>query len=102
MLALFLKSAVVVGASVAAFPRHLSRRYPLSYRPLLLCLLCADETSNALWIIWIPFPALIDTAQGRYEERSALLLPGHYCASVVGTVSVWLRVLLSILLMSIK
>jgi hypothetical protein len=34
-------------ALLAVFSRLPSRYYPLSYRPPLLCLLCANETSNA-------------------------------------------------------
>ncbi len=34
---------------LAAFSRPLSRYYPLLYRPPVLRLLCADETSSAQW-----------------------------------------------------
>ncbi len=32
------------GYSIVAFSRHLSRYYPLMYRPAVLRWLCADET----------------------------------------------------------
>jgi hypothetical protein len=97
---------------LAAFSRPLSRCYPLSYRPPLLRLFCVNETSSAQRAIYAPFPAPAETAQGRCKERSmrrgilahlqALLLPGRYRASVVGTVPAQLRFLLYTLLLDLK
>lgn len=56
---------------IAAFSRHLSRCYPLSYCLPLLGLCCADETSSAQQTDHLrPFSAPADTAQGRGKERS--------------------------------
>jgi len=60
-----------------------------------------------------PFPARVNTAQGRYKEWSrcadgnnthpqALLLPGRYRASIGGTVTAQLRFLLSTPLLDMK
>src|SRR5256885_4496286 len=40
--------------SAAAFSRPLSRCFPLLYRPPVLRLWCADETSSAQWCICVP------------------------------------------------
>ena len=94
--------------------------FPVICRPgatrcctVLLCYACCVPMRLATHIDHLrPFPAPVDTAQGRCKERSmcrwgprrsqALLLPGHYRASVVGTVPVPLRFLLSTLLLDMK
>ena len=47
-------SATGVHWSAAAFSRPLSRCFPLLYRPPVLRLWCADETSSAQWCICVP------------------------------------------------
>ena len=74
---------------------------------------CADETSSVLADHLRPFPASADTVcreEARKGRRTgvdqthpqALLLPGDYRASVVGTVTAQLRFLLSTLLLDTK
>jgi len=53
---------------LAAFSRPLFRCYPLSYRPPLLCLLCADETSSAQWTICVP-SLLLQTLRGEDARK---------------------------------
>jgi hypothetical protein len=97
---------------LAAFSRLLSRCYPLLYRPPVLSLLCADETSSAQWTICVPSLQLQTLrreearkgrcAGGDHVHLQALLLPGRHRASVGGTVPVPSRFLLSTLLMRMK
>ena len=81
---------------------------PPSSATLVLCRWDQQRTADYLR----PFPAPAETAQGRCKERSmcrgnhahlqALLLPGRYRASVVGTVTAQLRFLLYTLLLDMK
>ena len=97
---------------LAAFSRPLSRYYPLLYRPPVLRLLCADETSSAQWTSCV-LPRTCRQYAGKRQGKvavqvathahvQALLLPGCHRASVVGKVPVPLRFLLSTLLMRMK
>jgi hypothetical protein len=81
-------------ALLAVFFRLPSRYHLLSYRPPLLCLLCANETSNAWWIDYLHlFPHLQalpseEARSGRcagsdHAHPLALVLPGRYRVSVV-------------------
>ncbi len=97
---------------LAAFSRPRSRYYPLLYRPPVLRLLCADETSSAQGTICVLCLHLLtlhkeDARKGRcaggdHAHLQVLLLPGRYRASVAGTVPVQLRFLLSTLLLDMK
>jgi hypothetical protein len=97
---------------LTTFSRLLSRCYPLSYRSPLLGLFCVDETSSAQWTICVPSLQLLPLcrerarkgrcADGNHANPQALSLPGHHCASVVGTVPVQLSLLLSTLLLGMK
>ena len=59
---------------LAAFPRSLSRCYLLSYRPAVLHLLCANETSSAQWTSCV-FPCTcrqyVGEMQGKVEVQVA-------------------------------
>ena len=105
-------SATGVHWSAAAFSRPLSRCFPLLYRPPVLRLWCANETSSAQWCICVPSLHLLilrreEARKGRWAggdqvHPPALLLPGRHRASVAGKVPVPLRFLLSTLLMYMK
>jgi hypothetical protein len=100
------------GCSIAAFSRHLSRCYPLSYRLPLLHWLCADDLISAQWTVCVPSRPL-QTLRREYERKGrcagrdhahlqALVLPGYHSASVEGTVTAQLRFLLSRLFLDMK
>jgi hypothetical protein len=62
----------------AAFSRPLSRCYPLSYLPPLLCLFCADGTSRAQRTSSVmSLPA--DTAQRRRQNSAQPHASGRNC-----------------------
>jgi hypothetical protein len=97
---------------LAAFSRSLSRCYPLLYRPAVLRLLCADETSDTRWTICVLSCTCRHCAGKRQETVDvqvatthmcqALLLPGYHRISIVGKAPGPLRFLLSTLLISMK
>ena len=97
---------------LVAFPRLLSRCYPLLYHPPVLRLLCANETCSAKWTICVPCRLLlylcIGTCKGKpmcsedHTDLQALLLSGRNRASVVEIETAQLRILLSTLLLDMK
>ena len=82
------------------------------YRPPVLCLFCADETSSAQWTICVPSLHLQthcreEARKGRWvcvhhTHPQALLLPGRHRASLGGTGPAPLRFLPSIRLLDMK